>query len=69
VFEAYLKRALAPSLKPGQAVVMDDLSSRKGSRVRELIEQRGCSRILAPELEHSGVPDYSREVSWRWHAL
>src|SRR5215218_7377568 len=30
VFEAYLKRALAPSLRPGQVVVMDNLSSHKG---------------------------------------
>jgi hypothetical protein len=30
VFEAYLQRALAPSLCPGQVVVMDNLSSHKG---------------------------------------
>ena len=48
VFEAYLKRVLAPSLRPGQVVVMDNLSSHKGSRVRELIEQRGCELIYLP---------------------
>jgi transposase len=38
VFEAYLERVLAPSLRPGQeVVVMDNLSSHKGSRVRELV--------------------------------
>jgi hypothetical protein len=36
VFEAYLEGVLAPSLRPGQVVVMDNLSSHKGSRVREL---------------------------------
>ena len=41
VFEAYLEQVLAPSLKPAQIVVMDNLSSHKGSRVRELIEGRG----------------------------
>ena len=30
VFESYLERALAPSLCPGQVVVMDNLSSHKG---------------------------------------
>ena len=40
VFEAYLKGVLAPSLKPGQVVVMDNLSSHKGSHVRELIARR-----------------------------
>jgi len=48
VFEAYLKRVLAPALKPGQIVVMDNLSSHKGSRVRELIEGRGCELMYLP---------------------
>jgi transposase len=49
VFEAYLKRALAPSLRPGQVVVMDNLSSHKGSSwVRELIEGRGCELMYLP---------------------
>jgi len=43
VYEAYLEHVLAPSLKPGQVVVMDNLSSHKGSRVRELIEGRGVA--------------------------
>jgi transposase len=48
VFEAYLERALAPSLCPGRVVVMDNLSSHKGSRVRELIETRGCELVYLP---------------------
>jgi transposase len=48
VFEAYLERVLAPSLRPGQVVVMDNLSSHKGSRVRELVEARGCELIYLP---------------------
>jgi transposase len=48
VFEAYIERVLAPSLKPGQIVVMDNLSSHKGSRVRELLEGRGCELIYLP---------------------
>jgi hypothetical protein len=42
VFETYLKRLLAPSLRPGQVVVMDNLTAHKGERVRDLIESRGC---------------------------
>ena len=34
VFEAYVEEALSPSLRPGQVVVMDNLSSHKGQRVR-----------------------------------
>ncbi len=48
VFEAYLQRVLAPSLKPGQIVVMDNLSAHKGGRVKELIEGRGCELIYLP---------------------
>jgi transposase len=49
LFEAYLERVLAPSLRPGQVVMMDNLSSHKGSQVRELIEKRGCElRYLPP---------------------
>jgi transposase len=48
VFEAYLQRVLAPSLQPGQVVVMDNLSSHKGSRVRELVEARGCHLVYLP---------------------
>lgn len=43
VFEAYVEHVLAPALKLGQIVVMDNLSSHKGSRVRELIEGRGSA--------------------------
>jgi transposase len=48
VFEAYLQRLLAPSLRPGQVVVMDNLSSHKGPRVRELIEGRSCELMYLP---------------------
>jgi transposase len=48
VFEAYLEHALAPTLKPGQIVVMDDLSAHKGERVRELIKRRGCELVYLP---------------------
>ena len=48
VFETYLERVLVPSLRPGQMVVMDNLSSHKGSRVRELIEGRGCTLLYLP---------------------
>ena len=48
VFEAYLERVLAPSLKPGQMVVMDNLSAHKGGRVKEIIEGRGCEVLYLP---------------------
>lgn len=48
VFETYIEKVLAPALREGQVVVMDNLSSHKGSRVRELIEGRGCELIYLP---------------------
>jgi transposase len=48
VFETYVEQILAPTLRKGQVVVMDNLSSHKGERVKELIEQRGCELMYLP---------------------
>ncbi len=48
VFEAYVQEVLSPSLRPGQIVVMDNLSAHKGARVRDLIEERGCELLYLP---------------------
>jgi len=48
LFETYLERVLAPTLRPGLVVVMDNLSSHKGSRVREIVEERGCELLYLP---------------------
>jgi transposase len=55
VFEAYVEQVLAPSLRPGQVVILDNLSSHKGDRLRELIEGRGCSLLFLPPYS----PDFS----------
>jgi len=48
VFEAYLERVLAPTLRPGQVVVMDNLSAHKGGKVREIVEGAGCELLYLP---------------------
>ena len=48
VFEVYLEYFLTPALRPGQIVVMDNLSAHKGGRVRELVEERGCEVLFLP---------------------
>jgi hypothetical protein len=65
VFETYVERVLAPSLRKGRVVIMDNLSAHKGEkgeRVKELIEQRGCQlcyicrpthRTSTPSRRHS----------------
>jgi hypothetical protein len=46
VFESYIEQVLAPTLREGQLVVMDNLSSHEGERVKELIERSsGCELI------------------------
>ncbi len=39
-FETYLKRVLAPTLRAGDIVLMDNLSVHKGESVRRMIEAR-----------------------------
>jgi transposase len=48
IFETYVQRVLAPTLRPGQVVVMDNLAAHKGDRVKELIEERGCELLYLP---------------------
>ena len=48
VFETYVERVLAPTLREGQVVIMDNLSAHKGERIRELIEGRGCELLYLP---------------------
>src|SRR3712207_6689352 len=38
IFESHVQRALAPTLKGGRIIVVENLSAHKGERVRELIE-------------------------------
>jgi transposase len=47
-FEIYLEHVLAPTLRSGQMVVMDNLSAHKGGRVKEIIEGRGCELLYLP---------------------
>ena len=47
-FEAYVEKVLAPELRPGDIVVMDNLSSHKGPRIRQMIEAAGGSLLYLP---------------------
>jgi transposase len=48
LFVAYVEQVLVPSLAAGDVVVMDNLSSHKRARVRELIEAAGGTPLLLP---------------------
>jgi transposase len=47
-FEAYVEHLLAPTLRPGQIVVLDNLTQHRGARTRELIEARGAELWFLP---------------------
>ena len=47
-FESSVEQVLAPSLQPGQVVVMDNLSVHQVARVQQLIEERGCHLLFLP---------------------
>jgi transposase len=47
-FAIYVEQILAPSLRPGQIVVLDNLSIHLGPRVKQAIEARGCRLLFLP---------------------
>jgi transposase len=47
-FEQYIEQLVAPSLEPGQIVVMDNLSAHTGPKVRQAIEAKGCHLLFLP---------------------
>jgi DDE superfamily endonuclease len=54
-FAAYLKHLLAPTLKKGHIVVMDNLQVHKSRQVRQLIEGAGAEILFLPPYS----PDFS----------
>ena len=54
-FGFYMRNVLAPDLKGGQIVLMDNLSVHKSKWVRDLIEEKGCQLWL--------LPSYSPEMN------
>lgn len=48
IFLAYLDHVLCPQLRPGDVVVMDNLSSHKVKGVREMIEEAGAELLYLP---------------------
>lgn len=54
-FLAFVERCLVPTLRPGQVVVMDNLSAHKSPRVAERIEACGARVVYLPPYS----PDYN----------
>ena len=54
-FEAYIEQCLVPELRPGQIVLMDNLSSHQSATIQAAIEGAGCRLLFLPAYS----PDYS----------
>ena len=54
-FGLYMREVLAPRLRAGQIVLMDNLSVHTSGWVRDLIEEKGCQLWLLP----SYSPDFN----------
>jgi len=54
-FDAYLERVLAPRLRPGDMVALDNLGAHRASRIEEMAARRGAQVLwLSPY-----SPDFS----------
>ena len=48
VFLTYLDKVLRPALRPGQVVVLDNLSVHKNAAMRQRVEAAGCRLLFLP---------------------
>jgi transposase len=55
-FVWYITEQLAPTLRPGQIVVLDNLSVHKAERVRQAIEDRHCQLLFLPPYSPDFTP-------------
>ena len=55
-FQAYVEQLLVRELKPGDIVIMDNLSSHKGPAIRQAIVAVGASLLFLPPYS----PDFNQ---------
>jgi transposase len=55
-FARYVQEELGPLLRPGQIVVLDNLSVHKADSIREAIEARQCTLLFLPPYSPDFTP-------------
>jgi transposase len=55
-FEWYIREQLAPQLRPGQVVVLDNLSAHKAERIRAALAARQCEVLFLPPYSPDFTP-------------
>jgi transposase len=48
VFRAYVEQVLGPTLRPGDVLILDNLSAHRVAGIRELVEERGAQLLYLP---------------------
>lgn len=64
VFDAFVEFVIVPSLRPGQIVIMDNLSVHKSANARALVEAKGCQWVFLPTYS----PDFN-PIEKMWSKL
>lgn len=55
-FEWYIREQLAPQLRPGQVVVLDNLSVHRAASIREILAERHCDLLFLPPYSPDFTP-------------
>ena len=55
-FVWYIREQLAPTLRPGQVVVLDNLSVHKAASIRQALEARHCQLLFLPPYSPDFTP-------------
>jgi transposase len=55
-FKEYIEQVLGPTLRPGQIVILDNLSVHTALSIREAIEARGCELLFLPPYSPDFTP-------------
>jgi len=55
-FVWYITEQLAPTLRPGQVVIVDNLSAHKADRIRQAIAARHCQLLFLPPYSPDFTP-------------
>lgn len=64
VYETYIEHVLAPALRPGMVVVIDNASFHKSAKIEKLIEDVGCKILFLPPYS----PDLN-PIEHHWAAI
>ena len=52
VFIAWVSKILLPTLRPKHVIIMDNATFHKSTRIKKLIESKGCKLLYLPTYSH-----------------